>query len=52
MRALLAALAAASLLLVGAVPASAAVTPDAASKWMQGYLNAWETRDADAVVKL
>lgn len=52
MRALLAAIAAASLLLVGAVPASAAVTPDAASKWMQGYLNAWETRDADAVVKL
>jgi hypothetical protein len=23
-----------------------------AAKWMQGYLNAWETRDADAVVKL
>lgn len=28
------------------------VTPAVASKWMAGYLNAWETRDADAVVKL
>jgi uncharacterized protein (TIGR02246 family) len=28
------------------------VTKRAAAQWMQGYLQAWETRDADAVVKL
>ena len=28
------------------------VSKQTAAKWMQGYLNAWETRDADAVVKL
>ena len=28
------------------------VTKQTAAKWMQGYLTAWETRDADAVVKL
>jgi hypothetical protein len=28
------------------------VSRQTAAKWMQGYLNAWETRDADAVVKL
>ena len=28
------------------------VSRTTATKWMQGYLNAWETRDADAVVKL
>lgn len=28
------------------------VNPQTAAKWMQGYLSAWETRDADAVVKL
>lgn len=34
--------------------ASAAYTVSAqtATKWMQGYLQAWETRDANAVVKL
>jgi hypothetical protein len=39
------------------VSASAASAPfkaskQTATKWMQGYLQAWETRDADAVVKL
>jgi SnoaL-like domain len=39
------------------VASSVASTPYKASKhtatkWMQGYLQAWETRDADAVVKL
>jgi hypothetical protein len=39
------------------VAASAASAPfkvskQTATKWMQGYLQAWETRDADAVVKL
>jgi SnoaL-like domain len=28
------------------------VSRQTAAKWMQGYLNAWETRDADGVVKL
>jgi hypothetical protein len=28
------------------------VSKHTATKWMQGYLQAWETRDADAVVKL
>lgn len=28
------------------------VNKQTATKWMQGYLQAWETRDADAVVKL
>jgi SnoaL-like domain len=28
------------------------VSKQAATKWMEGYLHAWETRDADAVVKL
>jgi SnoaL-like domain len=28
------------------------VSKRTATKWMQGYLQAWETRDADAVVKL
>jgi hypothetical protein len=28
------------------------VSRQTAAKWMQGYLTAWETRDADAVVKL
>jgi hypothetical protein len=28
------------------------VSSQTAAKWMQGYLNAWETRDAGAVVKL
>ena len=28
------------------------VSTHTATKWMQGYLQAWETRDADAVVKL
>jgi len=28
------------------------VTPHDASRWMQGYLSAWENRDADAVIKL
>jgi len=28
------------------------VSKHTASKWMQGYLQAWETRDANAVVKL
>jgi hypothetical protein len=28
------------------------VSRQTAAKWMQGYLNAWETRDADAVVNL
>jgi hypothetical protein len=28
------------------------VSEQTAAKWMQGYLSAWETRDADAVVKL
>jgi ketosteroid isomerase-like protein len=28
------------------------VTTTTASKWMRGYLKAWETRDADAVEKL
>jgi hypothetical protein len=28
------------------------VSKQTAAKWMQGYLTAWETRDADAVVKL
>ncbi len=28
------------------------VTPQVASRWMKGYLKAWETRNADAVVKL
>lgn len=28
------------------------VTPQDASRWMKGYLSAWETRDANAVVKL
>jgi ketosteroid isomerase-like protein len=28
------------------------LTAQDASRWMKGYLNAWETRDADAVVKL
>jgi hypothetical protein len=38
----------------GASQASAAfeVSKPTATKWMQGYLQAWETRDADAVVKL
>jgi hypothetical protein len=31
---------------------SYSVTPATASKWMAGYLQAWETRDANAVVKL
>jgi hypothetical protein len=39
------------------VAASAASAPykvsrQTASKWMHGYLQAWETRDADAVVRL
>jgi hypothetical protein len=39
------------------VAASAASAPykvskQTATKWMQGYLQAWETRDADAVVRL
>ena len=28
------------------------VSKQTATKWMQGYLQAWETRDANAVVKL
>jgi hypothetical protein len=28
------------------------VSGQTAAKWMRGYLNAWETRDADAVVQL
>jgi SnoaL-like domain len=28
------------------------VSKQTATNWMQGYLNAWETRDANAVVKL
>jgi ketosteroid isomerase-like protein len=28
------------------------VSRQTATEWMQGYLQAWETRDADAVVKL
>lgn len=28
------------------------VSNETAAKWMQGYLTAWETRNADAVVKL
>jgi hypothetical protein len=28
------------------------VSKQTAAKWIQGYLTAWETRDADAVVKL
>jgi SnoaL-like domain len=28
------------------------VSKQTAARWMQGYLTAWETRDADAVVKL
>lgn len=28
------------------------VSKQTAAQWMQGYLKAWETRDADAVVKL
>lgn len=28
------------------------VTPQVAARWMKGYLKAWETRDANAVVKL
>ena len=28
------------------------LTPQDASRWMKGYLSAWENRDADAVVKL
>lgn len=28
------------------------VSKQTATKWMQGYLNAWQTRDANAVVKL
>jgi hypothetical protein len=38
----------------GASQASSAfkVSKRTATKWMQGYLQAWETRDADAVVKL
>lgn len=41
-------------ILAPASQASAAykVSKQTATKWMQGYLNAWETRDADAVVKL
>jgi len=39
-----------------AAPAGAAagyrVSKSTASKWMAGYLKAWETRDANAVVKL
>jgi hypothetical protein len=37
-----------------AAQASAAykVSKQTATKWMRGYLQAWETRDADAVVKL
>jgi hypothetical protein len=39
---------------VGASQGSARfkVSKQTATKWMQGYLHAWETRDADAVVKL
>ena len=39
---------------VAAAPASSPykVSKLTATKWMQGYLQAWETRDADAVVKL
>ena len=38
----------------GASQASAPfkVSKQTATQWMQGYLQAWETRDADAVVKL
>jgi uncharacterized protein (TIGR02246 family) len=41
-------------MLAATAPASAAykVSRRTATKWMQGYLRAWETRDADAVVKL
>lgn len=41
-------------LLVPAAGAAASykVTPQAAAKWMKGYLDAWETRDADAVEML
>jgi len=41
-------------LFVGASEAAAPfkVSKHTATKWMQGYLQAWETRDADAVVKL
>lgn len=43
-----------SCMLALAPQASAAykVSKQTAAKWMQGYIAAWETRDADAVVKL